>query len=174
MFIRQFLLPVWLYISIAEPGGAADGGDMRAFRDSQITVAPSAAELGRSAAKIMVLHDYNGSGRWTRAAILSRYRELVRCLDVATPSDLQPLEVIFADNRRVYPVMDRVIEGIARGDTACIELGVEFIEEDQPFPFGRLLKSNAARALRRAELTPSQRERVRQRVIEMLIAGNTP
>ena len=135
---------------------------------------PVGGTINGSATKIMVLHDYNGSGRWTRAAIQSRYRELVRRLDVATPSDLQPREVISADNRWVYPVMDRVIEGIARSDAACIELGVEFIEEDRPFPFGRRLKSNAARALRRAELTPSQRERVRQRVIEMLIAGNTP
>jgi hypothetical protein len=70
--------------------------------------------------------------------------------------------------------MERVIEGIGRGDAACIELGVEFIEEDRPFPFGRILKSNAARALRRAELTAAQKERVRKRVIEMLIAGNTP
>jgi hypothetical protein len=121
-----------------------------------------------------VLHDYNGAGRWTRAAIQSRYGELARLLGVATASDLQPQEVISADNRWVYPVMVRVIEGIARGDAACVELGVEFVGEDQPFPFGRMLKSNAARALRRAELTPSQRERVRQRVVEMLIAGNTP
>ncbi len=54
------------------------------------------------------------------------------------------------------------------------ELGVEFIHEDRTFPFGRALKSNTARALRRAELTPEQNERIRKRVVEMLIAGNTP
>ena len=122
----------------------------------------------------MVLHDYNGTGRWSREAIQCRYDELVRRLVVTEPSDLRPKEVISAENRSVYPVMERVIEGIGRGDVACIEIGVEFIEEDRPFPFGRILKANTARALRRAELTAAQKERIRKRVIEMLIGGNTP
>jgi hypothetical protein len=70
--------------------------------------------------------------------------------------------------------MERVIEGIERGDPACAELGIEFIEEDQSFPFGRILKSNAARALRRAGLTSAQQERIRKRVVAMLVAGHTP
>lgn len=70
--------------------------------------------------------------------------------------------------------MDRVIKGIGQGNAACIELGVEFIQEDRTFPFGRALKSNTARALRCAGLTAEQKERIRKRVIEMLIAGNTP
>jgi hypothetical protein len=122
----------------------------------------------------MVLHDYNGSGRWSRESILARYNELARRLQIKDLSDLRPKETTSADNRWVYPVMQRVVEGIGRGDVACIELGVEFIEEGQPFPFGRTLKSNTARALRRAELTVAQRERIRKRVIEMLIAGHTP
>jgi hypothetical protein len=122
----------------------------------------------------MVLHDYNGSGRWSRKAILAYYDQLARRLRVAVPSDIRPMELVSADVHWVYPVIDRVIEGIARGDIACIEIGVEFIEEDQTFPFGKRLKSNAARALRRAELTASQKERIRKRVMEMLIAGHTP
>jgi len=84
------------------------------------------------------------------------------------------MEVTSGDSHWVYPVMFRVIEGIGRGNAACIELGVELIQEDRPLPFGRILKSNTARALRRAELTPGQKDRIRKRVIEMLIAGNTP
>ena len=122
----------------------------------------------------MVQHDYNGPGRWSREAIQARYDELARRLWVAEPCDLRPMEVTSGNSRWVYPVMFRVIEGIGQGNAACIELGVEFIEEDRPFPFGRILKSNTARALRRAELTPGQKERIRKRVIEMLIAGNTP
>jgi hypothetical protein len=124
--------------------------------------------------KIMVLRDYNGSGRWSRKSILAYYDQLARRLRVAVPLDLRPMESVSADIQRVYPVMDRIIEGIGRGDVACIEIGVEFIEEDQTFPFGKRLKSNAARALRRAELTSRQKERIRKRVMEMLIAGYTP
>jgi hypothetical protein len=122
----------------------------------------------------MVLRDYNGSGRWSCRAIQAYYDQLARRLQVSVHSDLKPKELVSADVHWVYPVMYRVIEGIGRGDVACIEIGVEFIEEDQTFPFGRILKSNTARALRRAELTESQRERIRKRVMEMLIAGHTP
>ena len=122
----------------------------------------------------MLVRDYNGPGRWSREAIQARYGELAQRLRVLVPLDLQPLEVTAGDNHWVYPVMHRVIEGINRCDVACIELGVEFIEEDSRFPFGRILKGNTARALRRAELTDAQKERVRRRVVEMLVAGHTP
>ena len=122
----------------------------------------------------MVLHDYNGSGSWSRAAIQARYDKLARQLQVAEPWELRPHEIVSATNRWVYPIMDCVIEGVGRGDVACIELGVEFIEQDQTFPFGRTLKSNTARALRRVGLTAVQQERVRKRVMEMLIADHTP
>ncbi len=122
----------------------------------------------------MTFQDYNGLGRWSRWAIQNRYVAIARRLRVAEPSDLRPHESICADGHRVFPVMYCVIEGIERGDPACIEIDIEFIEEDMGFPFGMILKSNTARALRRATLTEVQQERVRKRVVEMLIAGNTP
>lgn len=76
--------------------------------------------------------------------------------------------------RFVYPVMDAVIDGIERGDAACIELGVEFVESDHKLPFGRLLHSNAARSLRRATLTLEQAARLRSRILGMLVAGHVP
>ena len=41
-------------------------------------------------------------------------------------------------------------------------------------PFGRILKSNAARALRRAGLSEQQVFRLRRRIVDMLLHGNTP
>ncbi len=64
--------------------------------------------------------------------------------------------------------MDCVIEGIEAGDLACAEIGVEFIEENTLFTFGRILKSNTARALRRTQLTAAQEERIRKRIVEVL------
>jgi hypothetical protein len=119
-------------------------------------------------------HDYNGAGRWTIEAIQKRYRQFVRQFHVTKPIDLQPTEVTSNGVRCIFPLMDRVIEGIKSGDLACVELGVEFIQEDQLFPFGKTLKSKTARALRHAELTEGQRDRVRKRVIEMLVAGHVP
>jgi hypothetical protein len=78
------------------------------------------------------------------------------------------------EKRWIYPVMDRVIEGIESGDLACAEIGVEFIEEDASFAFGRILKSNTARALRRNPLTDELKERIRKRVVAMLEGGYLP
>lgn len=74
----------------------------------------------------------------------------------------------------VYPIMRKIIDGAERGDRACIAIAIEFIEEDQHFPFGRNLKSRSARALRRADLSGEQVERIRERIVKMLLAGMVP
>ena len=122
----------------------------------------------------MTLHDYNGTGRWALEAVLGRYREYALRFRVTRARDLAPFEHVAGDERRVYPVMFRVIEGAEAGDAACVELCVELVESDQTMPFGMILKSNAARALRRAGLTAEQQERVRRRVFGMLLAGRVP
>lgn len=71
--------------------------------------------------------------------------------------------------------MDRVVEGIAADDSACVQIGIEFIEEDARFPFGRTLKCQVARALRKyATLSEGQKSRIRRRAFAMLAAGNIP
>jgi hypothetical protein len=120
-----------------------------------------------------IIRDYNGEGRWSLAAIQSRYLEYCReyGLESCVPV---PREHVEGQTKWVYPVMDAVIQGIERGDKASIALGLDFIEEDAHFAFGKTLKSNTARALRRASLTPEQVLRVRKRVTNLLIAGHIP
>lgn len=122
----------------------------------------------------MEIIDYNGTGKWSLNAIQERYATYARQLKVPLPIDLRPREHEERGRHWIYPVMFEVIKGIEGGDRACIELGVEFIEEDARFPFGRIIKSNAARALRRSVLTSEQKERVRNRVAHMLIAEHVP
>lgn len=122
----------------------------------------------------MTIRDYNGTGKWTRDAITQRYAEYARRFRVSVLADLAPLEHTEGMTRWVYPVMVKVIDAIRAGDVAAAQIGIEFIEEDQTFPFGKMLKSNTATALRRASLTPEQAERVRERVIQMLVAGHVP
>ncbi len=121
----------------------------------------------------MEVIDYNGEGRWTRAAILERYARFAADAGVAL-RDLSPVEHTERGRHWIYPVMAKVIDGIQAGDPACIRLGIEFIEEDAKFAFGKILKSNTARALRRAPLTDEQNQRIRRRVLSMLRAGNVP
>jgi hypothetical protein len=61
-----------------------------------------------------------------------------------------------------------------QGELAAAEIGIELIEEDGGFAFGRILKSNTARALIRCDLTEAQRERIRKRVVGMLRRGFMP
>ena len=122
----------------------------------------------------MEIIDYNGTGEWTRDAILDRYARYIEAFDVPCPRILKAKEHEESDRRWIYPVMHAVIDGIEAGDAACIQIGIEFIETDQRFPFGRILKSQTARALRRAAISPEQQTRIRKRVIGMLTAGNTP
>lgn len=121
----------------------------------------------------MKVSDYNGEGKWSRKAIIERYQRYADESGVA-PRDISPPEHKQEDCLWVYPVMDEVIEGIKANDPACVRIGIEFIEEDRSFAFGRILKSNTARALRRATLTEEQCERIRRRVFSMLRAGYVP
>ena len=70
--------------------------------------------------------------------------------------------------------MDQVITGIRSGDAACMVIGVELLEEDRKFPFGAKLKARTARAVRQAETSPSLAERLRRRIVSMLLEGNVP
>jgi hypothetical protein len=123
----------------------------------------------------MRMIDYNGTGAWSRERIIARYAEHARRFHISLPRDLTPSEFHQAETTWVYPVMDKVIEGILAGDIACAEIGIEFIEQDVSFPFGRILKSNTARALRRSDmLLPEQQERIRRRVASMLSSEYLP
>ena len=122
----------------------------------------------------METRDYNGPGDWSLDSIRRRYRKLAAELGVRAASGLVPREHSEAGVHWIYPVMETVIEGIERGDAACIELGVEFVESGHHQPFGRILHSNTARALRRAPLTPNQAARLRDRILDMLVRGQVP
>jgi hypothetical protein len=116
----------------------------------------------------MEVIDYNGTDFWSVDEVRARYKKYARRFQITEARDLSPIVHSNGDKQWIYPVMDAVIEGIEHGDLACAELGIEFIEEDRLFAFGRILKSNTARALRRASLTDEQKERIRKRVVEML------
>ena len=121
----------------------------------------------------LIVRDYNGEGKWQAAALLSRYRQYAREVDIPE-RDITPRVHELGDERWIYPVMFEVIKGIRAGDLACIRIGIEFIEEDAKFPFGKTLKSGVARALRRARLSTMQQEQIRRRVFHLLAAGIIP
>jgi hypothetical protein len=122
----------------------------------------------------MKVRDYNGTGKWASEAIVSRYLEHAAKAGVQEPIHLKPLELVRGNKRWIYPLMDQIITGIHTGDPACMVIGVEFLEEDHKFPFGANLKSRTARALRQTEVSPALAERLRRRIVSMLVEGNVP
>jgi len=113
----------------------------------------------------MTVIDYNGTGKWSRNAVKERYAGHARRFHVKAHAALIPYESEHEGTRRIYPIMDCVIEAIAANDAAAVEIGVEFIEDDQKFPFGKILKSNTPGALRRANLSPYHEECIRHCVV---------
>ncbi len=59
---------------------------------------------------------------------------------------------------------------IARGDTVAVSLACELIEQDPKLPFGKLIKSDLARALKKQVglLVPSERAQVLRAVAKLL------
>lgn len=123
----------------------------------------------------MGVTDYNGEGRWSAEAIAQRYLSYCKQLGLKAQK-LEPRVHTEGKRTWVYPLMERVIEGIKKGDIACMRIGVEFIEEDGKFTFGKILKSNAAKALRqRHEMIPeTDKQRIVQRVTALLSRGLVP
>jgi hypothetical protein len=121
----------------------------------------------------MEVRDYNGEGIWSGDEIARRYRQYCREMNIEDPTDLSPVEHSKADVKWIYPVMYKVVEGIERGDAACRRIGIEFIEADGKFPFGRNIKYRTARALRRSELTEREKDRIRRRLVEIMTSGRT-
>ena len=121
------------------------------------------------------IRDYNGKGRWSREAVESRFKSYSKSLGT-TINTLEPRIYEEGSVKWIYPLAEAFAEGIEKQDPACIELGIELIEDSASMPFGMILKSNTARALRRTAdlLTEDQRNRIRKRVTEMLISEYMP
>ena len=119
------------------------------------------------------LKDYNGVGSWSVEGIQERYRKHAEAAGTE-PLELAPKRSFEGGQTWVYPLMDQIIERIELRDSAAIEIGIEFIQEDDFFVFGRILKSNTARALRRVPLTEDQQARIRERLVAMLLCGQVP
>jgi hypothetical protein len=118
--------------------------------------------------------DYNGAGEWSLERVRERHATCCEQLGLETRGSLMPRVHREGSRTWIYPVMDDVILGIEAMDPACIALGIDLIETDALMPFGKILKANAARALRRSELTEAQKERIRRRIVSMLVAGIIP
>lgn len=123
-----------------------------------------------------IIIDYNGKDKWSMEQINFRYNNYCKQLKINTPFNITPRTYKNTGAKKIwiYPVIEKIIEGIEQGDRVCKIIGTELVEENNTMLFGRVLKSNTARALRRTDLDFNLQERLRRRIIFMLIDGNVP
>lgn len=145
----------------------------RVYARGSVTVPPRID--GALMARAMHVNDYNGDGKWAGQAIIDRYNRYSRDRKVESPRTLELRTSHEGDFTWIWPVIDQVVDGIEGNDLACAAIGVEFIEEDQGFAFGAILKHKCARALRRFKGLPTDLVvRIRRRVVGMLATGFVP
>ena len=115
----------------------------------------------------------DGKGRWSEEAIRDRYARY--CLDRNRGPRALPIGENYVRQRGlIVGIMDELVERMKLGDLAAAEVGIELIEEDGGFAFGRIMKANTARALKRCHLTQGQQDRVRRWVVSMLCRSFMP
>jgi hypothetical protein len=117
--------------------------------------------------------DYNSAGKWSVTMVESRYARLRTQLGGVAGFELTPRT--YTNSRGmtwVYPILDRVVEGVRLGDSACIELAVEYIEDNVMGSYTGYLRERLARGLRHAELSKSQRTRLVNVFLSQLTRGN--
>lgn len=72
------------------------------------------------------------------------------------------------------PILRQVLEGVAAGDAACVQIAVDLVCSDARLPFGKVFKDQASDALRRSALSSLQSGRLRTHAIERLRSGFVP
>ena len=71
----------------------------------------------------------------------------------------------------VYNIMESVVDGVRLGDQACIEISVEYIEDQVMGSCTGYIRERMARTLRHAQLSSSQRDRLARVFLFQLASG---
>lgn len=118
--------------------------------------------------------DLNGEGDWSLEAVLRRYAEYARSMNVGEPLEFVPRTAHQGESHWIYPVVEQVLDGAAAHDAACVQIAVDLVCSDVRFTFGKVFKDRAANILAEAELSQHQVDRLRTRAIAMLRSGFVP
>ena len=113
--------------------------------------------------------NYNHHGKWSVDAVKQRYANLRIVLGGAEGFELEPR--IYTNKGGmtwVYNIMDAVVDGVRLGDHACVELAIDYIEDNLMDSTTGYIRERMARALRRAELTEHQKKQLATTFLKQL------
>jgi hypothetical protein len=117
--------------------------------------------------------NYNQQGKWSVEAVQRRYSDLRVLLGDVEGFDLDPRR--YTNNRGItwiYNIMDAVVDGVQLGDNACVQLAIDYIEDDVMASTTGYIRERMARALRHVELKEHQKERLTEVFLNQLAQTN--
>jgi hypothetical protein len=113
--------------------------------------------------------DYNSEGKWSLESVQEKYAELRTLLGGAEGFILEPRTYTNPKGAKwTYNVMDAVADGIQLEDNACIELAVEYINDNVMDSTTGYIRERIARSLRHASLTEGQKQRLAEAFLKQL------
>ncbi|WP_434339813.1 hypothetical protein [Motilimonas cestriensis] len=121
----------------------------------------------------MMKINYNPDGKWSVESVQKRYREL--SLVYGGVGDFFPEPKVYINQRGAmwtYNIMKSVVDGVQLGDKACIQLSIEYIQDNLVASTTGYIRERMARALCTAELSNSQKKALVNVFLTMLENGN--
>ena len=116
--------------------------------------------------------NYNPEGKWSVESVQNRYRKL--SLEVGGVGGYQPEPNVYTNpggTTWIYNIMESVVDGIQLGDMACVQLSIEYIQDNIMGPTTGYIRERMARALRNSELTNDQKKQLANIFLNMLHSG---
>ncbi len=113
--------------------------------------------------------NYNPEGKWSVESVQAKYWEL--CLSLGGVSGFEPQPRKHTNHNGttwIYNVMDSVVDGVQLGDKACVQISIEYIQDNDMRSTTGYIRERMARALRNCELSNKQKSQLADTFIKQL------
>ncbi len=113
--------------------------------------------------------NYNDQGKWSVEAVKQRYSDLRILLGGVEGFELNPrMYTNKSGFTWIYNVMNAVVDGVQLGDNACVQLSIDYIEDNIMCSTTGYIRERMARALRHVELKEHQKKQLAEVFLNQL------
>ncbi|MFZ0789149.1 MAG: hypothetical protein WAM94_05950 [Chromatiaceae bacterium] len=113
--------------------------------------------------------NYNHHGKWSVEAVKQRYASLRIMLGGAEGFAPEPRTYTNKGGITwIYNIMDAVVDGVRLSDKACVELAIDYIDDNLMDSTTGYIRERMARALRHAQLTEHQKKQLASTFLKQL------
>jgi hypothetical protein len=113
--------------------------------------------------------NYNHHEKWSVEAVKQRYSELRILLGGVEGFEPNPRQYTNKGGITwIYNIMDAIADGVQLGDNACIQLSIDYIQDNIMGSSTGYIRERIARALRHAELKEHQKKQLAEAFLHQL------